>query len=581
MNTELLNFELVRMTKFTFSIENPSQQYIQISAEFKTTEDVTFVQLPSWRPGRYELGDFAKNVRNFIVLDDNNQKLVFQKANKDCWAVETKGVNSIRINYKFYANTINAGSSYLDSTQLYVNPVNCCVYTQETFKDSVSIHLNVPQHWELASSMEKVEDGYRVDSIEELLDTPFIASGQLQHRDFTSNGVLFHVWFNGEIKPQWDRLLEDFKKFTDAQISKFTEFPVKEYHFINLILPYKAYHGVEHQKSTVISLGPSYDVFGDLYKELLGVSSHELYHTWNVKAIRPIEMYPYNFTKENYSKLGYLCEGVTTYQGDLFLFKSGVFNEKQYFDEFTAQLQKHFDNFGRFNYSVAESSFDTWLDGYAVGAPNRKVSIYTEGCLLAFVTDVEIRRANDDKFGLDEVMKYLYFNFALKGKGVSEKDYQAAIENIAGVSFQWLFDDYINGCRPFESIITNALDHLGLELDHLPSKLYSHSRVGLKTTPAGKDFIVTAMYPGSPAETAGLMYGDRITAINDFSCDGELDKWLSYFDDDVKTLTVNRARSILNVTLPEVNRNFYTDYSVKRLEKLTKRQEVAYERWKK
>ena len=101
---------------------------------------------------------------------------------------------------------------------------------------------------------------------------------------------------------------------------------------MNQILPYRAYHGVEHQKSTVISLGPSYEVFGKLYKELLGVSSHELYHTWNVKAIRPIEMYPYDFTKENYSKLGYICEGVTTYQGDLFLLKSGVFNEEQYFD---------------------------------------------------------------------------------------------------------------------------------------------------------------------------------------------------------------------------------------------------------
>ena len=326
------------MTKFTFSIENPSQQYIQISAEFNSTEDVTFVQLPSWRPGRYELGNFAKNIRNFIVLDENNRKIEFQKANKDCWAVQTKGVKSFTVNYKFYANTINAGSSYLDSTQLYVNPVNCCVYVQEQYDEPVAIQLNVPAHWEVASSMEKTNNGFQVANIEELLDTPFIASEQLQHRDYTSHGVLFHVWFNGEVKPQWDRLLEDFQKFTDLQINKFNEFPVKEYHFINLILPHKAYHGVEHQKSTVISLGPSYDVFGELYKELLGVSSHELYHTWNVKAIRPIEMYPYNFTKENYSRLGYLCEGVTTYQGDLFLYKSGVFNEKQYFEEFTAQL---------------------------------------------------------------------------------------------------------------------------------------------------------------------------------------------------------------------------------------------------
>jgi len=569
------------MTNFTFSIENPSQQYIHISVQFDVSEEVTFVQLPSWRPGRYELGNFAKNVRNFEVFDEKNQRLSFQKANKDCWAVETKEINRITINYNFFANTINAGSSYLDVRQLYVNPVNCCVYTNEIFNLPVTVKLNVPEHWEVATSMEKVKDGFQVANIEELLDSPFIASEQLQHRDYTSNGVLFHVWFNGEVKPNWDRLLTDFQKFTDAQIKKFTEFPVKEYHFINLILPYKAYHGVEHQKSTVISLGPSYDVFGELYKELLGVSSHELYHTWNVKAIRPIEMYPYNFTKENYSKLGYLCEGVTTYLGDLFLFKSGVFNEKQYFEEFTVQLQKHFDNFGRFNYSVAESSFDTWLDGYEIGAPNRKVSIYTEGCLLAFVTDVEIRRANDDKFGIDEVMKYLYFNYALEGKGVSEADYQAAIENIAGCSFQWLFDDYINGKRPFESIITNALEHLGFELDHEPSKSYTQGRLGLKTIPSGKDFVVHQMFPGSPAEIGGLMQGDRITAVNGFACDGELDKWLAYFDDDVKTVTVNRASAVLEITFPEVNRNFYTDYSVKKLTDLTRRQVVAYERWKK
>lgn len=569
------------MSKFTFSIENPAQQYIQITAQFSVEKDVTFIQLPSWRPGRYELGNFAKNVRNFSILDEKNQKLDFQKANKDCWAVQTENTKLITVKYKYYANTINAGSSYLDENQLYVNPVNCCVFIQELFEEKVQIALQVPDHWEVASSMVKVDEGFEVDSMEEFLDTPFIASTQLQHRDYFSNGVKFNVWFNGEVKPQWDRLLQDFQKFTDLQINKFKEFPVKEYHFINLILPYKAYHGVEHQKSTVIALGPSYDVFGELYKELLGVSSHELYHTWNVKAIRPIEMSPYNFTKENYSKLGYLCEGVTTYQGDLFLFKSGVFSEKQYFDEFTTQLQKHFDNFGRFNYSVAESSFDTWLDGYEAGAPNRKVSIYTEGCLLAFVTDIEIRRANDDKFGLDEVMKYLYFNFALNGKGVSEKDYQDAIENIAGTSFQWLFDDYINGCRPFESIITNAMEHLGLELNHLPSSSYSEARLGMKISPSGKDFVVHAMYPGGPAEIAGLMLGDKIIAINGFACDGQLDKWLTYFDDDAKTVTVNRANVHFDITFPEVNRNFYTVYSVKRMEKLTKRQEVAYERWKK
>ena len=114
--------------------------------------------------------------------------------------------------------------------------------------------------------------------------------------------------------------------------------------------------------------------------------------------------------------MGYLAEGVTTYQGDLFLLKAGVFNEEQYLFELSAQVQKHLDNFGRFNYSVRESSFDTWLDGYVPGAPNRKISIYTEGCLLALITDVFIMQNTNAKSNLDDLMKRLYFDFASQGK---------------------------------------------------------------------------------------------------------------------------------------------------------------------
>lgn len=401
------------MVKFTFDSANSNQQYIHITATFPSTEDTTFVQLPSWRPGRYELGNFAKNVRNFKVFDVNNQLVSAKKVTKDRWSVDSSNTESIRVEYNYYAAELNAGSTFLDDTQLYVNPVNCCVFTEESFQDEVEVALNIPDSWEVASSMERSGDNWKVANTEELLDTPFIASGGLQSRSYEVGETKFYVWFNGEVKPDWDRLLDDFRAFTVSQMEKFTEFPVKEYHFLNQIVPYKGYHGVEHQKSTVIFLGPSYAVFEEYYSELLGVSSHELYHTWNVKAIRPIEMYPYDFTKENYSELGYICEGVTTYQGDLFLLKSGVFNIDQYFKELTTQLQRHFDNSGRFHYSVAESSFDTWLDGYVAGAPGRKVSIYTEGCLLAFVTDVMIRRETGDKYGLDDVMKRLYFNFAL------------------------------------------------------------------------------------------------------------------------------------------------------------------------
>ncbi|MDG1333644.1 MAG: hypothetical protein P8P74_15010 [Crocinitomicaceae bacterium] len=569
------------MVQFTFDSANSNQQYVHITATFSAKNDETFVQLPAWRPGRYELGNFAKNVRNFKVFDSNNQLVAAEKVAKDRWSVDSSKTETIRVEYNYYAAELNAGSTFLDETQLYVNPVNCCVFTEDTYHEEVEISLNIPKIWEVASSMTKAGDKWTVKNTEELLDTPFIASAGLQYTTYEVGGTLFYVWFNGEVKPDWDRLIKDFKAFTVSQIEKFTEFPVKEYHFLNQIVPYKGYHGVEHQKSTVVFLGPSYAIFEEYYSELLGVSSHELYHTWNVKAIRPIEMYPYDFTKENYSQLGYICEGVTTYQGDLFLLKSGVFDLDQYFKELTTQLQRHFDNSGRFHYSVAESSFDTWLDGYVAGAPGRKVSIYTEGCLLAFVTDVMLRIETGDKYGLDEVMKRLFFNFALQNKGVSAEDYQSTIESIAGTSFQSFFDDYFHGTRPFESILFDSLDYLGIELCHEPSSVYSEGKLGFKTLKTANGFTVKAMFPGGPAETAGLMLEDEIIAVNDIHCDGELNKWLRYFDEDVKKLTVKRSGRMISFTLPEVQRFFYNKYSLKLVKDPNSHQQKALRHWRK
>jgi predicted metalloprotease with PDZ domain len=567
------------MVTYSLSIEHANQQYIQFQVRFDTNNDTTIVRLPSWRPGRYELGNFAKNVKGFKVYNDQNKRIDATKITKDAWQVDTTSTQFIRVQYAYFSMDLNAGSTFLSKDQLYVNPVNCFVFTDEQKDAPTSMNLEIPAAWEVAGSMKKQGEEYFAKDFDELADSPFICSPALQHDSYMSGGTLFHLWFNGEVKPDWNRLKKDFQAFTDKQIEKFTEFPVDEYHFLFQILPNKAYHGVEHCKSTVITLGPSYEVFGALYKELLGVSSHELYHTWNVKSIRPIEMFPYDFTKENYSRLGYICEGVTTYMGDLFLLKSNVFSLDQYLLEFNAQLQKHFDNHARFNYSVGESSFDTWLDGYVPGAPGRKVSIYTEGCLLAFVMDVMILRETKNKFSLDDVMSRLYFDYALKGKGVSEDDYLAELKNISGLDFGPFFKEFVHGTNPYEAIITESLDYLGLELFHRPSKSYSAGRLGFKTIPTNGNFVVSALYPSGPADLGGLMQGDEIMAVNGYLCAGELDKWLNYFDNDAKRLTILRAGRVIEMTLPEVNRNFYSEYSVVVLEKPNGPQIKALENW--
>jgi predicted metalloprotease with PDZ domain len=566
------------MISYKFSIENASNQYIQIQLSFESTQLIEHIQLPSWRPGRYELGNFAKNVKNFKVYGDK-KSLSFEKITKDCWKIDTNEAKQIQVSYQYYATDLNAGATYLDKNQLYVNPVNCCAFVLGREQENIEVQLKIPNSYQIACALPHENKVLKAKHFDELADSPFIASASLQHDTYKVNDTLFHIWFQGEVKVNWEKILKDFNAFTTKQIEKFSEFPVPEYHFFFQIVPFRAYHGVEHQTSTVILLGPSYDIFEATYVDLLGVSSHELYHTWNVKSIRPIEMWPYDFTKENYSKLGYLCEGVTTYMGDLFLLKSGVFSLKDYFSELNDQLQKHFDNFARFNYSVAESSFDTWLDGYVPGAPNRKVSIYTEGCLLALVTDVFIMRHSKEKYNLDDVMKRLYFDFYLNNKGVSEKDYQEVIEQLARSSFEEILDNYFYNSKPFEAIIVDAFDYLGLELIHKASPKYSYAKLGFKSIQQGQNFIVKAIYPGSPAEMGGLMLEDEIIAINSYSCNGELDKWLTYFDDDIKVLTVLRRGKLIEITMPIAVRNFYLDYSVKQIENPNQHQKRAFERW--
>lgn len=570
------------MTRFHFAIPAPNTQYLHIEAHLTDVAENCTIFLPKWRPGRYELGNFAKNVRLFQVFDSEGKRLTAEKIDHSSWKINNT-TSSIKVTYQYYAAELNAGSTYVSSDQLYVNPVNCCIYTQETIHQQHEIQLDIPSNWSVAHSFNKVNATYLAADFHTLADSPFICSPHLHERTYTVNDTVFHIWFNtpfGNAIP-WEKVLKDFEAFTAIQLQKFIEFPVKDYHFLIHLLPYRAYHGVEHQHSTVITLGPVYDVFHEFYSDLLGVSSHELYHTWNVKAIRPIEMYPYDYQQENYSKLGFLCEGVTTYMGDLMLFKSGVFQLNDYLKEMNTQLQKHFDNFARFTYSVADSSYDTWLDGYVPGAPNRKVSIYTEGCLLSFVFDVIIRQNTQNKSGLDEVMKRLYFQYALEGKGVSEVDYRSVLVQLGGERINEIIDDYVYGTRPFEGILSDAFEYLGLELEHHPSKKYTEGRLGVKTIPHNHHFQVKSMYPGGPVELSGIQLDDIIIGINGMEVSGDLDKWFQLFDDVEKHVMVARKGQILTFTLPEVQRHFYNEYKVVACKDPNSFQKKAFECWSK
>lgn len=565
------------MIKYKVSYQNPGTHYIDFEVEIPCANQSQLeLQFPTWRPGRYEKGDFAKNIQSFKVYSKEGNRLEFTKSSKDTWSVNTEGCTAIKVVYNYYAYELNAGSTYLDDAQLYINPVNCFVYQKDLINQACELELIVPSDYKIACGVDFDNNKASFKDYHELVDSPFISSASMQHDVFECCGVNFHLWFQGEVNLDWARIKRDFIGYTKKQYEAFGEFPFHEYHYLYQISHEKLYHGVEHQNSTVIALGPSYDLMGKLYTEFLGVSSHELYHAWNVKAIRPVEMYPYDYSTENYTRLGFVAEGVTTYLGDLFLLKGKAFTVDQYLKELGNQFQRHFNNFGRFNMSVGDSSFDTWLDGYVAGVPNRKVSIYTEGCLLAFILDTMIMRASKNTKDIHTMMSALYQETHLKGKGYSEEDYKAIAEHVSGLSLSDYFKDYVYGTATYEGVLLEALDYLGLEMRKVDNPKISSRVHGMRLN---GDKIM-AIAPGSPAEMGEFSIEDQILAINGISAlNGDIDACLESIDAENIFFQIKRKGRLLDIKMPQVDLTFWKIYSVKQLENPSRPQREAFNKW--
>ena len=191
------------MIHYHFSYQNPHKHFIDIelSIDSKNEQSLVF-QLPAWRPGRYELANFSKNIKSFQALDENNQVLAHKKITKDSWQVSCKNSHKVTIRYSYYANVLDAGSTYLDQHQLYVNPVNCCMYVLGRENESCYLSLDIPNDYQLACGMKRNAKGELIaKNFDQLAESPFIASNSLVHDEYQVDGITFHLWIQGKCHP--------------------------------------------------------------------------------------------------------------------------------------------------------------------------------------------------------------------------------------------------------------------------------------------------------------------------------------------------------------------------------------------
>lgn len=414
------------------------EKVFAIDLEFSIESGDSDLYFPFWRPGRYEPGNFVKWSRNFKV-QGNTAPIQIEKIAPNHWVITSNVRQVITVNYEWCIHELNAGSSYLSDSLFYFNPVNLFCFIKQSELEPILLHVVLDADWQYAGGL-AIQDSdakgnyfFEARNFDELADSPLVFSSSIQSIQWKCDNTTIHCHSVGELPLKWR--MGDYshiRQFTDFQIQRMETLPVNEYHYLYIFTPNRMRHGVEHCNSTMIVMGQG-EVSDDVYyDEVLSISSHELFHTWNVKYCRPKDLLPYDFTKAQFSATGFITEGVTTYYGELMLWQSGIWPWEKMMHCILEWLNNHLNNAGRFSSSLLDSSIDTWVDGYVQGTPGRKVSIYNEGALMAFLTDVFIIQSTDGKRSLNDVMLFLVSKYNTHTIGYNVQDYWDEVERIAG-----------------------------------------------------------------------------------------------------------------------------------------------------
>jgi len=569
-------------TKYRFSQQYKHSEFLQIEACFKTkaTEDVVEVFLPAWRPGRYQLGNFSRFVRNLKVFDNAGKEIKTIKHTKDSWLVYLGEQDAFKVTYDFFTSEINGGSTYVDEDIWYLNFINCAVYTKDSINGACKVALDIDNAWKIATSLNITGSNLLAKSFFELVGSPVIAAKEIKHLVYKCENISFHLWFYGKIKlDNANQIIADFQKFTQEQLAMMGSFENDDYHFLYQITDEKSYHGVEHLSSTSIVLGPAANFTQEnFYDDLLGISAHELFHYWNIIRVRPKEMFPYDFQKENYFTTGYIAEGVTTYYGDLFLVRSKVKNIEWYEKELNKLLKRHLENYGRHYSSLASSSTDLWVDGYSSETPNRRVSIYVKGALIALMLDLIIISETQGEKSLDDVIRGLWNNAYKKNRGYTAQDYLLLAEGLIGRSLDWYKDDYIDGVVPIEVYLTALIETFGYKLIPKENDDTMASIVGIKISKINDKRSITNIAPNSIGEKY-FRLKDIIESVNDENFDNRTNKInLSNGLLDIRFLRKNELRHV-KILIDQKKETYFKTYELSRLPNVTTIQEKLRKRW--
>jgi predicted metalloprotease with PDZ domain len=549
---------------------------------FKVTLIVTHpaaqqrVSLPVWIPGSYLVREFSKNLQRLQAHQGNRATGLRQLA-KNSWQAECATGKPLVLTYEVYANDNSVRTAWLDASRGFFNCTSLCLMVagqEDRVHELEVVASEAMAGWSLATGLAPRKVGkqgfgiYRAENYDELADGP-VEMGPFWSGSFSACGVP-HRFVVAGAAPGFDgqRLLDDTRKICEAEIRFWhgsKKPPYKNYLFM-LNAVDDGYGGLEHRNSTALicnrkdlpRLGDSKTSEG--YTTLRGLISHEYFHTWNVKRLKPASFVPYDFGQENYTSLLWFFEGFTSYYDDLLLRRAGLLDDAGYLKLLNKTINQVMQTPGRLIQSVAEASFDAWVKYYRQdeNTPNATVSYYTKGALVALCFDLTLRTAGGDGAAggasLDAVMRALWLR--CKAGAMTEDDFMAVLQDVGGRAFTRELAEWVHGTGelPLEKLL---LQH-GVGVIDEPAQLAQ--RLGMRVAD-NSGVQVKVVLRGGAAEKAGFAAGDEWIGVETAATRkpavaagawrlGKLDDLLLYAGEAKRvTALVSRDKRILRLPL--------------------------------
>ncbi|WP_154223893.1 M61 family metallopeptidase [Marinicella rhabdoformis] len=493
-------------TTYKFTVTDAAHHLAEVTVTFpNVTEKVLTVKLPVWRSGRYEILDLGKNLRD-MSAKQNGESLSVTQMDKNTWKVFLKSPGAVTLNYEVYANMLRHRVAHIDDSHAFIDASGVFIYAPKFRDQDLTVSMNVPENWASRSGMEQVNDHkFKANNYDQLVDSP-IESGIHEYVSFDVNDKKYGILIWGEGNHDINDIQEKAKLLHHEAEKVWGDFPFDEY--LYMIHAGPGLRGAtEHVNSTIMQ----FDRFGfddkKTYNRFLATTAHEFIHTWNVKAYRPSGIAPYDYDKENYSDLFWMAEGTTSYYDDLFMFRAGIYSQKDYFSKLSEDLTKHLTKPGRNHRSLSESSFNTWQKENSQRNHNANVNIYLEGALTTWFLDYQIRLATDNNKSMDDVQAELFKKHRNSDKGYDKSDVLAILKSLTSKDFSSLWQAHIDGTQalPFAEM----LDFYGLTIKEEKAEDIKQW-IGFTLN----NDTIGLVDKNSPAWDAGLTTGDELIALN-------------------------------------------------------------------